>query len=283
METDGRVVAITGAGTGIGQVAAERFAAKGWKVVIGGRRVEKLQETREMIEQAGGVCFASQLDVVDGTSVEQFFDAAEAELGTVTAVIHNAAGARYGTLDTFSADEIAFEVNVKLTGALLMAARGIRSMKAAGVGGDIVFVTSASGVVPWVQHLAYAASNAGVEHAQRILRMELEGTGIRCGVLRVGETGGTEFGAGSIAQGQMPMELWFRRGLLRHFGLLEKENVADAMINMVSLPPNHMYDVVAINPVAPTGEIPASLEEFYAAAMEGAGAESAEAFEQFRT
>ena len=49
-----RVVAVTGAGTGIGRVATAKFAALGWSVAIGGRRVDRLAETKDMIEEAGG-------------------------------------------------------------------------------------------------------------------------------------------------------------------------------------------------------------------------------------
>ena len=258
----GRVVAISGGGTGIGQAAATKFASAGWRVAIGGRRVGRLAETRSAIEGAGGECVAHALDVADGTSVEAFFDAAEAELGTVTAVVNNAATARYGPLEDFSADDIALEVDAKLTGSLLMAARGIRGMRGAGVGGDIVFVTSAAAVMPWIQHLPYAAANAGVEHAARILRFELEGSGIRAGVLRVGETAGTEFGNRGMQMGVMPHELWFRRGLLRHSGLMTPDNVADAMVAMVSLPPAYLYEVVSVMPAAPVGELPATIEEY---------------------
>jgi NADP-dependent 3-hydroxy acid dehydrogenase YdfG len=263
-----RVVAISGAGTGIGQVAARRFAALGWGVAVGGRRVDRIAETKSMIERAGGTCVSLQLDVTDGSSVERFFAGAEAELGPVTAVINNAATARYGPLDDFSPEDIAVEVGTKLTGSLLMAARGIRGMRRAGVGGDIVFVTSAAGVWPWIQHLPYAAANAGVEHAARILRLELEGTGIRAGVLRVGETGGTEFSNRGVAMGGMPTELWFRRGLLRHHGTTTPEDVAEAMVTMVSLPPSHQYDVLSVGPTAPVGEMPPTLEAWQQSFMD---------------
>src|SRR5579862_5182895 len=260
--SQGRVVAISGAGTGIGQVAAVKFAALGWKVAIGGRRVERLAETTALIANAGGTCLAHELDVSDGGSVERFFDAAEAEFGVMTAIINNAATARYGPLDDFSPADIALEVGTKLTGSLLMAARGIRGMRRAGVGGDIVFVTSAAAVWPWVEHLPYAAANAGVEHAARILRLELEGTGIRAGVLRVGETAGTEFGNRGMDMGVMPHELWFRRGLLRHSGLMNPDNVADAMVAMVSLPPTYQYEIVSVMPTAPVGDLPTTIEEW---------------------
>ena len=257
-----RVVAISGAGTGIGQVAAAKFAGLGWRVAIGGRRVERLTETKSMIDGAGGTCFAHELDVSDGDSVDRFFEATEAGLGTVTAVVNNAATARYGPLDDFSPDDIAIEVATKLTGSLLMSARGIRGMRRAGVGGDIIFVTSAAAVWPWVEHLPYAAANAGVEHAARILRLELEGTGIRAGVLRVGETAGTEFANRGMAIGVMPHDLWFRRGLLRHGGLMAPDDVANAMVAMVSLPLTYQYDVVSVMPTAPLGDVPTSFEDW---------------------
>jgi NAD(P)-dependent dehydrogenase (short-subunit alcohol dehydrogenase family) len=258
----GRVVAISGAGTGIGQVAAMRFASLGWRVAVGGRRVERLAETKSMIEDTGGICLAQGLDVGDSASVDRFFAAAEAELGTVTAIVNNAATARYGPLLDFSYEDIAVEVGTKLTGALFMAARGIRGMRSAGVGGDIVFVTSAAAVMPWVEHLPYAAANAGAEHAARILKLELEGSGIRVGVLRVGETIGTEFANRGMEVGVMPHDLWFRRGLLRHTGVMDPDDVADAMVAMMSLPPAYQYELVSVGPTAPVGEMPVTMDEW---------------------
>ena len=117
----GRVVAVTGAGTGIGQAIAAKFAALGWHVAIGGRRIDKLSETAALVEQAGGVCLPHELDVTDADSVERFFTDVEAKFGVVTAVINNAATVRYGPLDDFSPAEIALEIVTKLTGSLFMA------------------------------------------------------------------------------------------------------------------------------------------------------------------
>src|SRR6185312_4283408 len=125
----GRVVAVTGAGTGIGQAIAAKFAALGWRVAVGGRRVDKLSETAARVEQAGGACLPHELDVTDADSVERFFTDVEATFGVVTAVINNAATARYGPLDDFSPAEIALEIATKLTGSLFMARRGIQAMR----------------------------------------------------------------------------------------------------------------------------------------------------------
>src|SRR6476646_3209562 len=122
----GRVAVISGAGTGIGQAIASKFGALGWRVVVGGRRVELLAETAALVDGAGGTCLPHALDVTDPESVEQFFTAAEAALGPVGVVINNAAMARYGPLDEFAPAEIEAEVATKLLGSLYMAPRGIQ-------------------------------------------------------------------------------------------------------------------------------------------------------------
>jgi NAD(P)-dependent dehydrogenase (short-subunit alcohol dehydrogenase family) len=262
-----RVVAVTGAGTGIGQAIATRFGSLGWRVVVGGRRTDKLDETVGLVEQAGGQCLAHALDVTDGDSVEAFFVAAESTFGTVTAVVNNAATARYGPLDDFSPDEIAVEIATKLTGALLMARRGIQAMRRDDVGGDILFMASLAAAVPWPFHLPYAAANAGVEQAARTLRLELEGTGIRITTLRCGETVGTDFATRELENGRAfdANERWFRMNLLRHTGFMVPDDVAAAVVTAITLPPGHQYGFMEVIPTAPVGALPPTFEEWGAA------------------
>lgn len=266
-----RNVVISGAGTGIGQATAVKFAALGWHVVVGGRRVERLAETASLVEQAGGTCLPHELDVTDAASVEQFFSSAEERFGTVTAVINNAATARYGPVDDFTPAEIEAEIATKLIGALYMARRGIQAMRRDGGGGDILFVTSLAGVQPWPLHLPYAAANAGVEHAARTLRLELEGTGIRVNVVRVGETVGTDFSTREQESGRIgaASEMWFRRGLLRHTGFMTPDMVAEAIVTAVTLPMTYQYEITVVIPTAPIGDLPATFDEWGAAIMDG--------------
>jgi NAD(P)-dependent dehydrogenase (short-subunit alcohol dehydrogenase family) len=263
-DRDARTVAITGGGTGIGQVVAQKLAALRWRIVVGGRRVERLAETAALIEKAGGSCLPHSLDVTDGDSVERFFDAAENAFGTVTAIISNAATARYGPLDDFSPEEIQREIATKLIGGLFVARRGIRALRAAGSGGDILFVTSLAGVQPWPLHLPYAAASAGLDQAARTLRLELEGTGIRVTTLRCGETLGTDFSTQERENGrsQASSETWFRHGLLRHTGLMTPEMVADAMVAAVTLPSGYQYENLTVIPTAPAGELPRTHQEW---------------------
>jgi len=258
-----RIALVTGSGTGIGRAMAVKFGALGWSVAIGGRRVGLLEETAALVARAGGKPFAHALDVTDPISVDVFFDAAQAELGPIDLAIHNAAIGRYGPFDDFSAQEIQAEIATKLSGGLFIARRAVQSMRATGRGGDVLFVTSTSAAVPWVHHLPYAAANAGVEHAARIMRQELEGSGIRVSVLRCGDTLGTDFATRELASGRIAAanELWFRRGLLRHGGLMNPDMVADAVISAVTLPMTQNMELISLLPAAPIGPLPESFAE----------------------
>ncbi len=85
-------------------------------------------------------------------------------------------------------------------------------------------------------------SNAGVEQAVRTLRLELEGTGIRVGDVRLGNTAGTEFATGEL-ENRRAFEgnpRWFRMNLLRHSGLMWPPDVADvaAAVTLPAGPPD---------------------------------------------
>jgi NADP-dependent 3-hydroxy acid dehydrogenase YdfG len=236
---------------------------------VGGRRVERLDETASLIQHSGGICVGHPLDVRDAESVEHFFADVESRWGTVTAVINNAGAARFGPLDGAGAEEIEAEIVTKLVGSLYMARRGIQAMRREGTGGDVLFLTSISAAQPWPFQVPYSAANAGVEHAAKGLRLELEGTGIRINVLRCGETLGTDFSIRDIGSDQMQAatDYWFRRGIMRHSGLMTPDMVADAVVAAVTLPPGYQYDLMTVIPTAPVGELPATQEEFGAQMM----------------
>jgi hypothetical protein len=62
-------------------------------------------------------------------------------------------------------------------------------------------------------------------------------------------------------------EYWFRRGLLRHTGLMTPDVVADAVAAAVTLPLGYQYETLAVIPTAPVGDLPATFEEFGEAMM----------------
>jgi NAD(P)-dependent dehydrogenase (short-subunit alcohol dehydrogenase family) len=202
----------------------------------------------------GGEVFAHSLDVVDADSVDRFYTAAEAALGPIDLIVNCAAHARPGPLHEREAVEIRSEIETGLIGALLFTRRAIAGMVSRKVGGDLVFLSSTSAVAAWPYLAAYAASKAGIEQAARTLSLELEGTGIRSVVVRVGNTQGTDWTASWTNEDFAFAAEWQRFGLLRHAALMRPERVAQAIVTAVQAPQGVQFDVLSVQPEAPADD-----------------------------
>ena len=251
MATDTRTAIVTGASSGIGHAIAVAFGARRWRVAIGARRIERLSETAAEITAAGGTAFAGALDVRDPDSVDHFFVAAEAALGPIDVLVNNAGIAWPGSLvDTD--DEIHRRViETNLLGPIYASRRAIRSMIDRGTAGDLVFVSSDITVHPRPKMPAYAASKAGLEHLATTIAMELEGTGIRTSVVRVGPTL-TSFGDGwdpAVFEALLPE--WQRYGLQRHWSTNDATTIADAVVMAVTMVPGTSVPLIELQPTPP--------------------------------
>lgn len=248
------VCVVTGASAGIGRAIAVAFGAHGWDVAIGARRTDRLAETAAAVEAVGGRAFSQALDVRDPASVDRFFEAVEAELGVAAAVIANAGMSTPGAVHEIPVDALRTEVETNLFGAILTARRAVAAMIAHDVHGDVGFVTSDAVRDGRPRMATYAATKAGVEAFSRSLGMELEGTGIRAITFRVGPTM-SEFGFGwDMALLERLMPYWQTFGLQRHAGLLQAEQVANAVVAAVGAPRGMRLSVVELQAEAPVGE-----------------------------
>jgi NADP-dependent 3-hydroxy acid dehydrogenase YdfG len=161
---------VTGASSGIGAATAGRLVAEGWDVVIGARRLDRLQEVADVIGAR-----ALPLDVTDTGSVAAFC----AEVPSCSLLVNNAGGAK-GFEPVADADEEAwrwmFEANVlgvaRVTKALLPALVGSGD-------GHIVIVGSVAGLEAYPGGAGYNAAKFGVRAVGRVLRMELLGQPVR--------------------------------------------------------------------------------------------------------
>ncbi len=146
---DGKVVAITGASSGIGEATARMLAAKGARVTMGARRTERLQTIAGEIAAKGGVARAHPLDVTSRDSVEDFVAQAESEFGRVDVVVNNAGVMPLSPLAALKVDEWDRMIDVNIRGVLYGIAAGLPRFKRQGFG-QFVNVSSIGGhyVVP---------------------------------------------------------------------------------------------------------------------------------------
>jgi NAD(P)-dependent dehydrogenase (short-subunit alcohol dehydrogenase family) len=246
-----RTAWVTGASSGIGQAIAVALGGLGWRVAIGARRSEKLEETAAQIAAAGGTPFAHPLDVCKPAVIDAFAAAADHALGPVDVLVNNAGIAWPGALHDVDDEVHRRIVETNLLGPIYMTRRAVRSMLDRDAGGDIVYISSDVTVHPRPKMPAYGASKAGVEHLANTVGMELEGTGIRTSVVRVGPTL-TGFGDGwdtRIFDALLPE--WQRFGLQRHWNTNDVATIARAVVMVVTLEPGTSVSVVELQPTPP--------------------------------
>jgi NADP-dependent 3-hydroxy acid dehydrogenase YdfG len=240
---------VTGATAGIGLATAEAFAALGWRVAIGARRHERLASAVKAVENAGGRGFGHPLDVSDPDSVEAFCTAAEKALGPVHVLVNNAGGARPGKLHELAVADIFAAVASSLLGSLYVTRRVLQGMLAHGEGGDVVFISSRAAALAWPRNAPYGAAKAGVENAAAALRGELEGTGIRSTLVRVGDTV-TEFGSAWTPDQMADVGYWHQIGLVKG-AVMQPADVAAAVVAAVAAPRGVALETIVVNPQPP--------------------------------
>lgn len=245
-----RPAVVTGASSGIGAATAEALAAAGHPVVLGARRLDRLEQVVDRITATGGEATALELDLAAPGSVDAFAGQAAAAIGPVDIVVSNAGDVvPFTTLD---ADPAAFATSVQVN--LLGAQRLVAALGPAMVEqghGDIVFVTSDVTVRPRTHMSAYVTAKAGLEAMARAMQMELEGTGVRVGMVRPGPSSteqGTTWSEETILH---VMPHWSAWGHLRHDGALRPRQVADAIVAMVSAPKGTHLTLIEVEPEAP--------------------------------
>lgn len=172
------LVAVTGAGSGIGRETAFAFAARGAELVVSDIDEASVAETAAEIVARGGVAHSYVLDVSDGDAVEAFAKRVGVEHGVPDIVVNNAGiGHAGGFLDT-PAEEFDRVMDVNFGGVV----NGCRSfaprLVERGTGGHIVNVASMAAYSPLRSLSAYCSSKAAVFMFSDCLRAELDAAGI---------------------------------------------------------------------------------------------------------
>lgn len=183
----GRTVLIAGASTGLGAGFARVVAAAGGKVVLGARRIDRVEA---LASEIGEQALAVPLDVTDEGSVIAAFYAAEAHFGSVDGVVCNAGVGTGGRSTDVPEQGLRQVIDTNLLGTYLVAREGARRMIAADSRdtgrGRIVLIGSITAQQNGTGDAMYAATKAGIAHLTRQFAREWVRQGINVNCLQPG-------------------------------------------------------------------------------------------------
>lgn len=174
---EGKVVAITGASSGIGGAAARQFAAQGARVALMARTESALEAVAAEIQHAGGKARCYPLDVRDTAACEATLARIDADLGGIDILVNNAGANARGPLEAHAAEAFAGVVDVNLRAPIVMTRLTLPYLRRRG-GGAIVNVASIAGQIPVHHEATYSATKFGLRAFTFAMRDELEGSGI---------------------------------------------------------------------------------------------------------
>ena len=238
-----RWVLITGASSGFGAAAARAFAREGAQLLLGARRVDRLQQVAAEAERRGAPSsLAHPLDVRQTRSVEAFVAWVRTHTSQLDVLINNAGGAK--GLDTVAEgkdEDWEFMLQANTVGLLRMT-RACLPLIVNHPGSTILNIGSVAGRTAYEGGSAYCAAKAGELQITKALRLELCGTGVRVCTVDPG-LAETEFSlvrfkgdaakAGKVYEGMTP---------------LTAEDVAETLVWVTSRPPHVCIDELVIKP-----------------------------------
>jgi NADP-dependent 3-hydroxy acid dehydrogenase YdfG len=168
------VVAITGAGRGLGRALAEAFSAEGASLVLGARSSAEIDGLASSL----GNAVAVQTDVRLPLDCERLVEAAVAEFGRLDIMVNNAGLAVYGPVETTAPDAVNAMIDTNVKGVIYGSQAAFRVMKAQG-SGFIINISSIAGKLHLPNEAVYNASKWAVNGFTGTLRLEAAPHNIR--------------------------------------------------------------------------------------------------------
>jgi NADP-dependent 3-hydroxy acid dehydrogenase YdfG len=237
----GKVIAITGASSGIGEATAKFLGERGAKIVVGARRADRLQKLSEAIKGKGGSAAAHAVDVTSRASVQAFADFAKAEFGPIDVMINNAGVMPLSPMVALKVDEWDRMINVNIRGVLNGIAAVLPGMKARGTG-HIINVASVGAHVVVPTGAVYCATKYAVWAISEGLRQE--NPDLRVTIISPGVVA-TELGDDISDQGTKDLLVGWRKA-----SALTPNAIARAVAYAVEQPDDVDINEVIVRPIS---------------------------------
>lgn len=239
----GRVVAITGASSGIGEATAVACARAGATVALAARRADRLEQVATRIRTAGGSASTWITDVSDEQQARSFIEGAHSEHGRLDALVNNAGVMHLGRIEGAPTDEWRRMIDVNVLGVLYCTHAALPLMTAQG-SGDIVLVSSVGGRVTPPHSGVYCLTKWGIGAFAEVLRKETVGSGVRVIVIEPGRV-------------ESELRTHVRQEVLEELGPgfaelvgLDADVIASTIVFVTAQPPNVSFSEVLVRPTA---------------------------------
>jgi NADP-dependent 3-hydroxy acid dehydrogenase YdfG len=240
---DGKMAAVTGASSGIGEATAVMLAAEGCAVALGARREDRIEEVAKRIESDGGRALALPVDVSDESSARAFVEGANERLGGLDILVNNAGVMLLGPVEGADTEHWRRMVDVNVLGLLYCTHAALPIMREAG-GGHIVNLSSVAGRSANMGSAVYNFTKFGVGGFSEALRQEGLHSNIRVTIVEPGFVDTELQGHNELPAVQEAIE-----GMRERIGeVLKADDIARAIVYAVSQPAYVNINEVLIRP-----------------------------------
>ena len=237
----GKVVAVTGASSGIGEATALAFARAGASVALAARRTERIEALAARIAGDGGEAIAITADVGDESQANAFVRGAHERFGRLDVLVNNAGVMLLGPIEGAPTEEWRRMIDVNIMGVLYCTHAALPLMRGQG-GGDIINVSSVGGRVLGRYSGVYSLTKFGIGAFSEALRQENLATGIRVTLIEPGRV-------------ETELRTHVREEVIREIGgafagvePLEADDVAEAILYAAGQPKHVSISEILLRP-----------------------------------
>jgi NADP-dependent 3-hydroxy acid dehydrogenase YdfG len=246
VDLSGRVVAVTGASSGIGEATALACAKAGAAVALAARRLDRIEALAQRIEADGGRAIAVATDVGDESQAQAFVQRAHSQLGRLDVLVNNAGVMLLGPIENAPTEEWRRMIHANVFGVLYCTHAALPLMREQS-GGHIVNVSSVAGRVARQGSGVYNLTKFGVGAFSESLRQEGVELGVRVTLIEPGAV------ATELPGHNRPEVLEQMAKRFAGVTPLAAEDIATAILYAIGQPENVSINEVLVRPSKQVG------------------------------